>query len=108
MASNPKPDIIVEETVETKLAPRFSVILWDSPDHTFDYVIEMMRKLFNKTLAEAMEVAVVVHTEGRAMCGVFGREESEEKRDQIHAYGPDPRITRCKGSMFATIESVDE
>ena len=31
-------------------------------------------------------------------------ERAELKRDQIHAYGPDPRIPRCSGSMTAEIE----
>ena len=31
-------------------------------------------------------------------------ERAELKRDQIHAYGPDPRIPRCQGSMSAEIE----
>jgi ATP-dependent Clp protease adaptor protein ClpS len=101
------PEIITSERTDTRLAPRYSVILWDSPDHTFDYVIEMMRKLFGMPLADAMSVAAIVHTEGRANCGVFGLEEAEQKRDKIHAYGKDHRIKTCAGSMQATIEKVD-
>jgi ATP-dependent Clp protease adaptor protein ClpS len=29
------------------------------------------------------------------------------KRDQIHAYGPDPNIPHCKGSMSAEIEPAE-
>ena len=32
------------------------------------------------------------------------REHAELKRDQIHSFGSDPGIPRCKGSMYATIE----
>jgi ATP-dependent Clp protease adaptor protein ClpS len=32
------------------------------------------------------------------------KEHAELKRDQIHAYGRDGLIERCKGSMWATIE----
>jgi len=35
-------------------------------------------------------------------------EHAELKRDQIHAYGKDSRISRCKGSMSATIEPTCE
>jgi len=31
-------------------------------------------------------------------------ERAELKRDQIHAYGADWRLTTCKGSMSAVIE----
>jgi len=29
------------------------------------------------------------------------------KQDQIHGYGPDPLIPRCKGSMSADIEPAE-
>jgi ATP-dependent Clp protease adaptor protein ClpS len=32
------------------------------------------------------------------------KEHAEIKQEQIHAFGPDPRIARCKGSMSAVIE----
>ena len=34
-------------------------------------------------------------------------EHAELKRDQIHAYGPDASIPRCKGSMSARIEPAE-
>jgi ATP-dependent Clp protease adaptor protein ClpS len=39
-------------------------------------------------------------------CNVFtgSLEQAEFKRDQIHAFGADPRIPRCKGSMSASVE----
>lgn len=106
--TSPNPDIVTDEKADTQLEARYSVILWDSPHHTFDYVIEMMEKLLRKSQAEAMEVAVVVHTEGRASCGVFGQTEAQRKRDMIHANGSDRRIVKSVGSMYATLERVDE
>ena len=35
-------------------------------------------------------------------------DHAELKRDQIHAYGPDKHIERCKGSMSATLEAAPE
>lgn len=40
--------------------------------------------------------------------GSFHQGRTELKRDQIHAYGPDPHIKRCKGSMTATIEPATD
>ena len=34
-------------------------------------------------------------------------ERAELKRDQIHAYGADWRLARCKGSMSASIEPAE-
>ena len=51
-----------------------------------------------------MQMAKEVHTTGRVIVMTTALELAELKRDQIHAFGPDPLIDRCKGSMSATIE----
>lgn len=87
-----------------KQQPRYHVILWDDPDHTFDYVIMMTQQLFGVTLERAMQLAKEVDTAGRAVCLTTTKEHAELKRDQIHAYGKDPLLARCSGSMTASIE----
>jgi ATP-dependent Clp protease adaptor protein ClpS len=49
-----------------------------------------------------------VHTQGRVIVLTTTLELAELKRDQIHAFGPDPLIPRCKGSMSATIEPAPQ
>lgn len=88
--------------------PRYNVVLWDDDDHTYDYVIRMMRQLFGYSLERAYEIACEVDTFGRVVCLTTTLEHAELKRDQIHAFGRDPLIARCKGSMYATIEPADE
>ncbi|MEQ8785434.1 MAG: ATP-dependent Clp protease adaptor ClpS [Pirellulaceae bacterium] len=87
--------------------PRYNVILWDDDDHTYDYVIHMMMSLFGHPLEQAYEIAVQVDTAGKAVCLTTTMEHAELKRDQIHAFGKDAHIGRCKGSMSASIEPVD-
>ncbi|GIW93328.1 MAG: ATP-dependent Clp protease ClpS [Pirellulaceae bacterium] len=109
---------VVEPEVETKRRtkpeqrprkqPRYNVVLWDDDDHTYDYVIRMMRQLFGYSLERAYEIACEVDTVGRVVCLTTTLEHAELKRDQIHAFGKDPLIPRCKGSMYATIEPVEE
>lgn len=87
-----------------KQQPRYHVVLWDDPDHTFDYVIMMAQQLFGATLERAMQLAKEVDTSGRAVCLTTTKEHAELKRDQIHAFGKDPLLARCSGSMTASIE----
>jgi ATP-dependent Clp protease adaptor protein ClpS len=89
---------------QTKLQPPYHVVLWDDQDHTYEYVIEMLQKLFGHDLPTAFRMAQEVDTTGR--CNVFTGtlEKAEFKRDQIHGYGADPKIPRCKGSMSASVE----
>ena len=83
--------------------PRYHVLLWDSDDHTFDYVEKMLRELFGHTEEQCHKIAETVDAEGRAIVLTTTREHAELKRDQIMAYGKDS-IEGSKGSMWSTIE----
>lgn len=81
----------------------FHVVLLDDDEHTYDYVIEMLQKLFLLPRDVAFEHAVEVDTTGRTIVITCERPEAEFARDQIHAYGADPRMAKSKGSMSAVI-----
>ena len=95
-----------EQKRKPKKQPRYHVILWDDTDHSFDYVILMMKELFRQPIEAGFQVAKEVDSNGRAIVLTTTLEHAELKRDQIHAYGKDELIARCKGSMSATIEPV--
>jgi ATP-dependent Clp protease adaptor protein ClpS len=86
--------------------PRYHVILWDSDQHSYDYVERMLRELFGHTQEQCHKLAEKVDTEGRVIVLTTTKEHAELKRDQIIAYGKDALMKNCKGSMHATIESA--
>lgn len=85
--------------------PRYHVILWDSDDHTYEYVQTMLRELFGHQAEDCAKLAKTVDEEGRAVVLTTTLEHAELKRDQIHAYGKDEE-PGTKGSMSATIEAA--
>lgn len=87
--------------------PRYNVILWDDPDHSYEYVIFMVKELFRFPIERGFQIAKEVDSSGRAILLTTTREHAELKRDQIHAFGKDQHIDRCKGSMSATIEPIE-
>jgi ATP-dependent Clp protease adaptor protein ClpS len=89
---------------EPQRQPPYHVIILDDDDHSYDYVIEMLRKLFGHSETRAFLMAREVDTTGRVIVDTTTLERAELKRDQIHACGPDWRIPRCQGSMSAVIE----
>lgn len=99
-----RPEVAPEVGEETKLQPPYNVILLDDNDHTFEYVIEMLLRLFGYPPEKGTRMAWEVHTTGRVAVFTGPLERAELKRDQIHAYGKDRRIPRCAGSMSAVIE----
>lgn len=89
---------------EPKKQPPYHVILWDDADHSYEYVMMMMKRLFRMPIEKGFQVAKEVDSSGRAICMTTTLELAELKRDQIHAFGKDEMLARCKGSMSATIE----
>jgi ATP-dependent Clp protease adaptor protein ClpS len=96
------PDIGTSQQDQT--VPLYRVVLLDDNDHTYDYVIEMLQRLFIFTAEEAYRHAEEVDRAGRTVLIVCELREAEFGRDQIHAYGPDWRLARSKGSMSAVVE----
>ena len=92
---------------ETKLQPPYHVVLLDDQDHTYEYVIEMLGKVFGHGRDKAFQMAQEVDASGRCIVYTDSLERAEFKRDQIHGYGADPRIPRCKGSMSAIVEAAE-
>ena len=91
-----------------KRQPRYNVILWDDQEHTPEYVIGMVQQLFGQPVEMGFKIAEEVNNSGRAILLTTTREHAELKRDQIHAFGKDPMIASCKGSMSASIEPLPE
>ena len=89
---------------QEQYTPLYNVVLLDDDDHTYDYVVEMLAKLFLKTESEALQHAVEVDTTGRTIVLTCELPQAEFGRDQIHGYGADWRMPRSKGSMSAIIE----
>jgi ATP-dependent Clp protease adaptor protein ClpS len=89
---------------KSKKQPRYHVVLWDDPEHTWEYVIEMMQSLFYLSPTQGRKIADEVDRTGRAICMTTTMEHAELKRDQIKAFGTDPYSKKSKGSMSASIE----
>ena len=95
-----------DERKQERRQPRYNVILWDSDDHTYDYVEKMLRELFGHTKEHCLKLATQVDEDGKAVVLTTTKEHAELKRDQIHAYGKDD-IEGSTGSMWSTIEPVE-
>src|SRR5438309_5287762 len=86
-----------EEKEKTKRQPPYNVVLLNDDDHSYEYVIIMLQQLFGHPPEKGYQMAKEVDTSGRVIVLTTTMEHAELKRDQIHAFGPDPLIVRCKG-----------
>jgi ATP-dependent Clp protease adaptor protein ClpS len=85
--------------------PRYHVVLWNDDDHTYEYVIAMLKQLFGHPPERGFQLAKEVDRKGKAIVLTTTKEHAELKRDQIHAFGADARLGRSKGAMSASIEA---
>ena len=97
-----RPD--VEKEQREQQIPLYNVVLLDDDEHTYDYVIEMLQKLFALSSTDAWNRAVEVDTTGRTIVMTCELPQAEFGRDQIHAFGADWRMPKSKGSMSAIVE----
>ena len=89
---------------ETRRQPPYNVIILNDDVHTFDYVIELLIKLFAHSLPTAKALATEIDARGRAVVYTTHKEKAEFKRDQIIGYGPDPWASVRTGPLGCYIE----
>ena len=84
--------------------PPYNVVLLNDNDHTYEYVIQLLRTVFAYPEQKGYVLAKCVDENQRAVVFTTHRELAELKREQIQAFGTDHRVANCKGSMSAIIE----
>jgi ATP-dependent Clp protease adaptor protein ClpS len=96
------PEIEQENILDKE--PLFNVVLLDDDEHTYDYVIEMLQKLFFFSFQQALDHATEVDEKKRTVIMTVEKPMAEFAVEQIHAFGADHRMKNSKGSMSAIIE----
>lgn len=101
------PELERDTERRTRRQPPYHVVLINDDDHSYAYVILMLKELFGHPVEKGYKLADEVDKQGRAIVFTGAKEVAELKQEQIHAYGPDPTIKRCEGSMTAELEAAE-
>ncbi len=70
---------------ETREPRRFKVLLHNDDYTSMDFVVHVLRQVFQKPEHEAMRVMLAVHQQGQGECGIYTAEVAETKVDTVHA-----------------------
>ena len=71
--------VVVKELVRTKKPPLYKVWLLNDDYTPMEFVVSILERHFNKDHAAATDIMLLVHNEGRAICGVYTFEIAETK-----------------------------
>jgi ATP-dependent Clp protease adaptor protein ClpS len=71
---------VLERTRDQLKKPElFKVLLLNDDYTTMDFVVEILETVFHKQPAEAFRIMMMVHTQGKGLCGVYPFEVAETK-----------------------------
>ena len=70
---------IVEERTRTKKPSMYKVIMLNDDYTPMEFVVHVLRKLFNKSSEDATRIMLHIHQKGVGVCGVYTYEVAETK-----------------------------
>ncbi|KJS05782.1 MAG: Clp protease ClpS [Gammaproteobacteria bacterium BRH_c0] len=77
---------IEEAKPKLKKPARYQVVMLNDDYTPMEFVVEVLETYFAMERELAVRVMLKVHTEGRAVCGVFTRDVAESKASQVNRY----------------------
>ncbi|HXG09252.1 MAG TPA: ATP-dependent Clp protease adaptor ClpS [Gemmataceae bacterium] len=93
MSTEPaKPDVIVNtktsprEQTRTRRVPPYNVVLENDDYHSFEFVVETLRKALGYTTERAYQLTLQAHTTGRSVVWTGPKEVAELKAEQIRTF----------------------
>ena len=87
-----------EEKQATRPQPPYAVVLHNDDLNGFDFVIEVLRKVFHYDQVKSLQLTLQAHETGRSVVWSGSLEVAELRADQIRSCGPDPRMA-ARGAL---------
>jgi len=74
------------EQTRTRRIPPYNVIVENDDYHSFQFVIEVLRKVLGCTVERALQLTLVAHQSGRSVIWTGPKEVAEFKVEQIRTF----------------------
>lgn len=83
-------DTVVQQSrPKLKKPPMYRVVLLNDDYTPMEFVVEVLELFFGMGRERATQVMLMVHTQGKGVCGVFTRDIAETKAAQVNQYARD-------------------
>ena len=96
---------------DTRTAPWWNVILHNDEEHSYPYVIAMIKDVFHKNMDQAKEITKQIDLIGVATVHTCEKEKAELFQEKVHAWGADDSMILSgkpsTGPIKCTIEQSE-
>jgi ATP-dependent Clp protease adaptor protein ClpS len=76
-------DAAIKQKIRIKKPSQYNVLLHNDDFTTMDFVVFVLKSIFQKSEQEAIDLMLEIHNAGRAICGVYSREIAETKVNEV-------------------------
>ena len=75
--------VITKEKPEVKKPDMYAVVLINDDYTPMEFVVYVLQTIFKKNYEEAKKIMLLVHNEGKGICGIFSLDIAETKANQV-------------------------
>jgi ATP-dependent Clp protease adaptor protein ClpS len=76
-------EIELNDDIQLEEPKKYKVFLLNDDYSTMDFVIDVLTKVFRKTVDEATIIMLNIHNNGREICGIYTHEIASTKVAQV-------------------------
>ena len=95
-------DVLTRQKKKVGRPKKYKVIFHNDDYTPMDFVVDVLMKFFGMNEEKATQVMLLVHTQGKAVCGVYTRDIAETKAAQVNQYS-----SECEHPLLCEIERAD-
>ncbi|MGY0219305.1 ATP-dependent Clp protease adapter ClpS [Endozoicomonadaceae bacterium StTr2] len=77
---------LAPEKVRIKPPPMYKVILLNDDYTPMDFVVDVLEQFFGMAEEKATQTMLMIHTQGKAVCGVYTRDIAETKAEMVNGF----------------------
>jgi ATP-dependent Clp protease adaptor protein ClpS len=92
-------EVLERTRQETKKPELYKVLLLNDDYTTMDFVVDVLETIFHKQPAEAHRIMMMVHTQGKGLCGLYPFEVAETKVSTV--------IERARANGFPLLAAME-
>ena len=83
MSLNNENNLLTKEKAKLKKPDMYAVIMLNDDYTPMEFVIYVLQSVFKKNYEDAKRIMLLIHNEGKGICGIFPLDIAETKANQV-------------------------